>query len=319
MRKYHKVSTFIINSMLKKLFFKVGPYPSGALAIFIDTVGKLGLKCGFIGTVGDDDFGKLILERLSRDNVDTSKIKIINNISTGLAFATYFNDGSRKYLYYIKECAPGKFSKEMLDENYIGKFNYLHISGNVLLFSKSAKNACYRASEIIKKNNGKITFDPNLRLEILSDETSGEINDIFFYIIEKSFIFFPSKGEIEFISGIASEKEAVKYFFDKTELKYIVIKKGSEGSTIYSRDNSIHVPTNDDNLIKKDPTGAGDCYCGAFLYGIINGWELYKIGDFANQVGRETISVVGPMEGNFENILQKFKKGYLIKSLKETI
>lgn len=284
----------------------LGPFPSGAPAIFIDTIGKLGLDCGFIGTVGDDDFGKLIVGKLNKDSVDTSKIKIIKNISTGLAFVRYFNGGSREFLYYIKECAPGKFNEEMLDEEYVSQFNYLHISGNVLLFSNSTKNACYKACEIIKKNNGKITFDPNMRLEILSGESLREINDIFFYILEKSFIFFPSKGEIELLSGISSEKKAVEYFFDKTQLKYIVIKKGSEGSAIYTRDNSINVATDDENLIKRDPTGAGDCYCGAFLYGIINGWELYKVGDFANQIGRETVSVFGPMEGSFVDILKKF-------------
>ncbi|MCD6232542.1 sugar kinase, partial [Candidatus Aerophobetes bacterium] len=39
----------------------VGPFPSGAPAIFIDTVARLGVRSGFIGTVGEDDFGKLIL------------------------------------------------------------------------------------------------------------------------------------------------------------------------------------------------------------------------------------------------------------------
>ena len=44
----------------------VGPYPSGAPAIFIDQVARLGQPCGMIGCVGDDDFGVLNVQRLQR-------------------------------------------------------------------------------------------------------------------------------------------------------------------------------------------------------------------------------------------------------------
>lgn len=284
----------------------VGPYPSGAPAIFIDTIGKLGIESGFIGTVGDDDFGKLIINKLNNDNVDTSRIKIIKNISTGLAFTTYFHDESRKFIYYIRECAPGKFSDDLIDEEFVKQFNYLHISGNVLLFSDDAKKACLKAIRIMKDNNARITFDPNVRIEMLSGEDIAETRDMFLNILKKSFILLPSEGEIEFISNINSEKEAVKMIFDNTELEYIAIKKGANGSTIYTRKESINVPTTDKGLVKRDPTGAGDCFGGAFLYGIINDWDIYKAGDFANEVGRETVSKVGPMEGDFNNILNKF-------------
>lgn len=286
----------------------IGPFASGAPAIFIDTVGKLGLDCGFIGTVGDDDFGKVITDRLKRDSVDISRIKILNNVATGTAFTTYFNDGSRKYLYHIKECAPGRFGDDLLDEEYINKFTYLHISGNVLLFSECVKKACLKAVDMVLKNNGRITFDPNVRIEILNEETAKEANSLFFNMIKKAFIFFPSRGEIEAISGIGSEKEAVKYFFNNTELEYIAVKKGADGSTIYTRKKHMDIQTSDKGLVKVDPTGAGDCYCGGFLYGIIKGWDIYKVGDFANQIGRKTVSVLGPMEGDFSEILKRFNE-----------
>ena len=47
-----------------------GPYPSGAPAIFIDQVGKLGAPCAIISRVGDDDFGTLNLRRLQQDGID---------------------------------------------------------------------------------------------------------------------------------------------------------------------------------------------------------------------------------------------------------
>lgn len=64
------------NSELYRPDYFKGPYPSGAPAIFIDTVARLGHKCGIISGVGQDDFGKCILDRLKKDGVDVSQVLI---------------------------------------------------------------------------------------------------------------------------------------------------------------------------------------------------------------------------------------------------
>ncbi|MEM1832023.1 MAG: PfkB family carbohydrate kinase, partial [Desulfurococcaceae archaeon] len=63
----------------------LGPYPSGAPAITIDCCARLGLKCGFIGVVGADDFGLMLIERLRSDGVDVSRIRIDEKSVTGIA------------------------------------------------------------------------------------------------------------------------------------------------------------------------------------------------------------------------------------------
>ncbi|MHB8065965.1 MAG: PfkB family carbohydrate kinase, partial [Ruminiclostridium sp.] len=79
----------------------LGPYPSGAPAIFIDTVSRLGHSAGIIGGVGNDDFGVCIVDRLKKDGVDCSHLMLKSGISTAVAFVTYFSDGSRKFIYHI--------------------------------------------------------------------------------------------------------------------------------------------------------------------------------------------------------------------------
>ena len=56
-----------------------GPYPSGAPAIFIDTVARLGHRAAIAGGVGEDDFGKCLLDRLEHDGVDCSCIELARN------------------------------------------------------------------------------------------------------------------------------------------------------------------------------------------------------------------------------------------------
>ena len=85
-----------------------GPYPSGAPAIFIDQVGKLGAACAIISRVGDDDFGTLNLRRLQQDGVDTSGITVAPGESTGSAFVRYREDGSRRFVFNITHSACGR-------------------------------------------------------------------------------------------------------------------------------------------------------------------------------------------------------------------
>src|SRR6185437_16253379 len=54
----------------------IGPFPSGAPAIFIDQMARFGHPCGIVGCVGNDDFGYLNLERLRSDGVDVSAIRV---------------------------------------------------------------------------------------------------------------------------------------------------------------------------------------------------------------------------------------------------
>ena len=79
----------------------VGPFPSGAPAIFIDQVAKLGQPCGIIGCVGDDDFGRVNVERLRRDGDDVLAIAVDPDRPTGSAFVRYRADGSRDFVYNL--------------------------------------------------------------------------------------------------------------------------------------------------------------------------------------------------------------------------
>lgn len=65
----------------------LGPFPSGAPAIFIDTVAQLGHPAGIIGGVGKDDFGRCLLTRLRRDGVNCDLVETFAHGSTAVAFA----------------------------------------------------------------------------------------------------------------------------------------------------------------------------------------------------------------------------------------
>ena len=105
----------------------VGPFPSGAPAIFIDQVAKLGQACGIVGCVGDDDFGRVNLERLSRDGVDVKAVEVHPEYVTGSAFVRYRDDGDRDFVFNIKNSACGQLRLTQAALELLGAVSYTHL------------------------------------------------------------------------------------------------------------------------------------------------------------------------------------------------
>ena len=132
-----------------------GPYPSGAPAIFIDQVGKLGAACAIISRVGDDDFGTLNLRRLVADGVDTNGIAIAPGESTGSAFVRYREDGSRRFVFNIAHSACGRLEKTQAATDLIHECSHLHLMGSALA-APGMRGLALDALHTIKARGGSI-------------------------------------------------------------------------------------------------------------------------------------------------------------------
>lgn len=267
----------------------LGPYPSGAPAIFIDAAAKLGLNTGFIGVVGDDEFGELLVERLSRDGVDVRCLRAAEGYTTGTAFVMYYSSGSRKFIFHLRHSAAGQLSPEDVDEEYIAKFRLLHIMGSSLAVSKSSREACYKAAEIAHKRGITITFDPNLRPELLDVDTIKKICEP---VLKLSRVALPSGTEAAALTGTEKPVEAGERLLEAGP-EIVVIKKGSEGAVAVTRQEVIFELAFE--VKELDPTGAGDAYDAAFIYGLLKGWPLNKTVEFASAAGAIKVTRFGPM------------------------
>ncbi len=269
----------------------VGPFASGAPAIFIDAVARLGVNCGFIGTVGEDDFGRLIVERLERDGVDTTYIRSLSDYTTGVAFVTYFSDGSRKFIYHLSRAASGKIDEDQVDSHYLSKVKYLHLMGSSLSINEECRKVCYEAVRIVKDAGGKISFDPNLRPELLGIERIREISKP---ILSSCEVVLPSGEEAKMLAGTQDAEDACQKLLEYGP-GIVALKRGEKGSWIFTAKDKIEVASFPVKEI--DPTGAGDCFDAGFVVGLLKGWPLKKVARFANAVGALAVTKKGPMEG----------------------
>ncbi|MHA2394500.1 MAG: sugar kinase [Promethearchaeota archaeon] len=272
-----------------------GPFPSGAPAIFINSVARMGkpfhFTTGYIGVVGEDKFGDCIINKLEQDGVDISQIRISREKHTGIAFNQYNSDGSRKFIF--APGAAGETSPADIKEFYFEDIKNLHIMGSSLSISKNSRDACYKSIKIAKSKNPDIiiSFDPNLRLEMLDLDS---ILKICRPVLETTDILLPSGEEAEMLAGIDNPIKACQKLL-KFGPKIIALKNGNKGCMVFSQDDAKGFNSNGFKVNEIDPTGAGDSFGGAFIVGYLANWNLRKIARFANAVGALKVQTFGPM------------------------
>lgn len=276
----------------------LGPYPSGAPAIAIDQAGRMGVRAAIIAKVGNDDFGKLNLDRLSADGVDVSLVIQTTQNSTGTAFVTYFENGERQFIFHFTHAACGELSASDINVEAVINARYLHIMGCSITGSPSMGDAIIQAVRMAKNSGVKISFDPNIRPELLS----GQIMDYYNEIIEACDVLLTGKSELRILFGDPSE--AVDQLLKQKD-RIVVVKDGSRGTALYTRDEAFSMATYP--AVEADPTGAGDCFDATFLSMICKGADLKTAVNYANAAGALAVQTRGPMEGNtFKKDLDTF-------------
>jgi tagatose kinase len=267
-----------------------GPFSSGAPAIFIDQVGKLDCPAGMIGCVGEDDFGYLNTDRLKADGVDVSGITRLPDATTGSAFVTYHKDGNRDFIFNITNSASARIAPEHVTDKAMEGCKHFHVMGSSL-FSASIVEAMKKAVDMVKRNGGTVSFDPNIRKEILG---APGMRDALVHFLRQADIFLPSGHEVTMLVDATTEAEAVAQLL-AVGVKEIVIKRGAEGATyIDSKQRLEAAPI---AVTEIDPTGAGDCFGAAYVACRTLGLPAIDALRFANAAGARAVTQRGPMEG----------------------
>jgi sugar/nucleoside kinase (ribokinase family) len=270
----------------------IGPYPSGAPAIFIDQCGRMGGSAAMIGAVGDDDFGRMNTDRLARDGVDVSAIAIHPSLPTGTAFVRYQKDGSRDFVFNMWTSAAGSLSWTPAVEDVIARAGHLHVMGT-LLARDHIWQMIERAAPLIKARGGTVSLDPNQRKELTKDT-----DDRLAKMIAQTDLLLPSGDEIFLATkGVPEmgEVDAIHAIFAQGVCE-IVLKRGYVGATCFQSDGTV---TNAPAFIVKevDPTGAGDCFGGAYVAARRLGMAVAEALTYACAAGARNVTMRGPMEG----------------------
>ena len=192
------------NCALEKITEYSGPYPSGAPAIFLDQAARMGAVTEMIGGVGSDAFGRSVLSRLRQDGVGVDGVKISEGFTTGTAFVTYFDNGTRDFIFHLDGTAVDQFTVPA--SLFEPADTLLHVSASSLSVAPIRKIILEQVKSV-SEAGGSVSFDPNARPELLADPATS---DAIYAVMAQSTYIFPSTSDLAFLYPKLSEDQALE-------------------------------------------------------------------------------------------------------------
>ena len=259
-----------------------GPFPSGAPAIAADAAARVGAEVSLIAAVGDDPFGRLLVDRLSADGVDTSRVRAVDDAVTGVAFVAYDEAGGREFVFHVADAAPSRIAPADLG-SAPEEATWLHVSGSSLTLSEGLAETVLAAVERVLDVGGRVSFDPNLRAGSAGASAAPPGFD---RLMEVASLLVPSEGELEALGTDANSVASTGAIVCET--------LGKEGARLH-HDGTITtvagIPSQE-----VDPTGAGDAFAGAFLATYMRRGDPAFAAHKANAAAAAHVGALGPIE-----------------------
>ncbi|MEN9933743.1 MAG: hypothetical protein RLZZ387_322 [Chloroflexota bacterium] len=271
--------------------------PGGSAANVAAWIARSGMPAGFVGSVGRDIFGDLIVDSLAREGVEMH-IHRTDIRDTGVILAMIDRAGQRSHV--TNQGADFQLLPENLPEGALRAACHVHITA-WSLFTDPPRGAAIRAAQIAKAAGATISFDPasyQMIRELGHDKfaryTAGLAPDI----------MFPNRDEGEALTGERDPEAIAAELRQMYPGAVVALKLDSDGCFVAADGHTQHYPTVDTNVV--DTTGAGDAFDGAFLARYLRDGDLAAAAQFANRIGGWVVSRDGarpPADDELRQIL----------------
>ncbi|MEO7530786.1 MAG: carbohydrate kinase [Sediminibacterium sp.] len=274
--------------------------PGGAPTNVAAAIAALGGEVELAAKVGNDPFGKKLINVMQEFGVSTRWMLQDDFYFTTFAFVSLMEDGERDFVF--NRGADGQLTREEVDAIELDDVCIIHF-GSATGFLPGPLQAAYQSllQKALQKNIF-ISFDPNYRQLLFKNDTQTFIDQSWNFLTACHF-FKLSDEEAMLITGALTVPDAATILLEKTAAIF-TITLGKEGTLLGFNDTTTTVPSIPVQPV--DTTGAGDAFVGAVLYQLMNkdissinglSEEKWKhIVTNANKAGARTCEYLGAME-----------------------
>lgn len=266
----------------------------GWVATALCAAGNLGANVSMLGVIGDDIFGRMIVEDLKYNNVDTEHLIVADGKRSN--FCICITERSTKSKHLISR---GGELREVdvcdINEEYIKSAKMIHVG--------FVNDAVRKAAEIMHKNDGKVSVDAAYYKPYVYENY-----DIFDIFIGSEYYFNGLLEELNIdTSKPISDKEKfeVMRYVQSKGPEIVIFTFGAEGCMGIYGDNTFSLPAMD--VPVADTTGAGDVFHGAFCVAYLKGSDVVSAAKYATGVSSIKCTQMGGRAGIPDSeILDKF-------------
>jgi 2-dehydro-3-deoxygluconokinase len=236
---------------------------------------RSGRRTGYFTGIGNDAFGRALLELWRSEGVDASHVKVDASAPTAVYFVTHGANG-HEFSYRRTGSAASRIGIADLPHDYIKSARILHVSGISQAISNSAADAVFAAIDIAKRAGVLISYDSNLRLQLWP---LARARAIIHEAMRYADIALPGLDDAQRLTGL-SEPDAIADFYLRLGAKIVALTLGKSGSLVATEAERLLVPSI--SVAAVDATAAGDTYDGAFLAEYLASSDPFQAARYAN-------------------------------------
>lgn len=254
--------------------------PGGKGANQAVAASRAGAKVVMLTRLGNDDIGKLIVDNLKKNKIETKFIEMVNRLTNDYSkiFVTK-SDGANDIIRQTG--AIDSFSPDLVE-----KYKHVLLNSKIILGQmKAPKEFSIKLINFCYENNLPLIITP-CRPEKLKITEQGNLE-----LLDKITYITLNQKECEVIFGTEDINACVKKFPNK-----LIVTLGIDGVTYFDGKQVVNVPAIK-HIIAKDSTGAGDTFCGNFAEGILNGLSLKDAITKAQFASQMQIQIEGAQSG----------------------
>ncbi len=257
-----QMPTWERGSLLSDIYFDGG----GPVGTALVTAARLGAAVGYVGTAGNDSIARLRMEYLTKEGIDTSRVISRPTPERQIVLCYVHEETGERIFSGTRGTFDDLLKVEELERDYITAADYLHLEG-------FHPEAALQAARWMQAAGKQVMLD--------AGATKGEIRPALRELVAVTDVLIAGSG---FVPALTGEEDLWAAGNAALELgpAIVVQTEGERGSYTTTHDDQFHVPAFEVDVV--DTTGAGDVFHGAYLVGLIHGWDLRRITHFATAV-----------------------------------
>jgi len=244
----------------------------------------LGISSGFAGCVGDDPYGKYVIDEFTKNGVDTRWVEVKKGTYTGIVLAVIDDQGERTFIACANGAAHVYLTVDFAQKIEFSSDTLIHSTG-VCLVEEPARSGLLFLMQKVHEQGNPLYFDPNLRLQ--GNIFPEELKEAQFKAMAKADVVLIGDEEIALLYSGRSLEEGARHIIDSGP-GLVIVKQGENGATSFTKENSNHAPAFKIDVVST--AGAGDSFDAGFIAARIRQASIQDALIYANAVASIKVS-----------------------------
>ena len=252
----------------------------GPVATALVAASRLGCRVGYVGVAGTDEAGQLKVRGLATEGVDVSRLVHRPGPEKHIVAVYVHEDTGERTFSGMRDRSPDwLLQPEELDRAYVTSAPYLHLDGMHYDAALRAARWAHEVGQTVVFDGSKVTGGNRVHLT----ELIGLVD-----------VLIGGSGFVPALTGESDWRIAGRKALAMGP-RIVVQTEGEEGSYTLTAEDEFHIPAFRVPVL--DTTGAGDVFHGAYIAGLLQGWDLRRVALFSTAVSALKCGQLGGREG----------------------